>query len=63
MRSASNVTTLYSCSIAKSILFQSTFCFKVYVRGDFYLLATGWKWKIQESTKENDKRAVEVKIP
>jgi len=33
---------------------------QVYVRGNFYLLATGWKWKIQESTKENDKRAVEV---
>jgi len=33
---------------------------QVYVGGNFYLLATGWKWKIQESTKENDKRAVEV---
>ena len=55
------VANLYACSIAKSIHFQLTFCFKVYVRGNFYLLATGWKWKIQESTKENDNSAVEVK--
>jgi len=33
---------------------------QVYIGSNFYLLATGWKWKIQKSTKENDKSAVEV---
>merc|ERR1711971_204041 len=33
---------------------------QVYVGNNFYLLASGWKWKIQESTKENDRSAVEV---
>ena len=36
------------------------FAEKVYKGGNFYLLATGWKWKIQKSTEENDKSAVEV---
>ena len=29
---------------------------------NFYLLASGWKWKIQKSTSENDNSAVEVII-
>merc|ERR1712013_276394 len=33
---------------------------QVYQGGDFLLLASGWKWRIQRSTRENDKSAVEV---
>ena len=46
---------------SKLSLFNIYFAFfKIYVGDSFYLLASGWKWKIQKSTSENDKSAVEV---
>ena len=48
------------CGNPKNSLFVQHFAEKVYKGGNFYLLATGWKWKIQKSTEENDKSAVEV---
>ena len=53
------LTTKTICRL-NSIFLQETNFSKVYAMADFYLLVAGWKWRIQKSTDENDKSAVEV---